>query len=242
MSPISSLFKKSIFFPARRKFHSFPVRRRMLSVSSVSLSGDLSREAWANLQRLVLLGSMPRWAFVSSASPRRASHEPERRDWMSAFLKGRSHRCLSRTLSSPRQPSANQQNPAWESYRGRASCDSVVWKEGAVFLLFFFFLWAVKIEADTKVHRGKEEWEIKNSAVFLHQIGRGSPAASQRRRDTDAKFLEFEIEKCFVLLVCVRMWKRLQRDKRLVSVWYVRALHSLRFNLSLVTTRCLCSG
>lgn len=133
------VFLKSLSFPARRKFHSFPVRRRMLSVSSVSLSGDLSREAWANLQRLVLLGSMPRWAFVSSASPRRASHEPERRDWMSAFLKGRSHRCLSRTLSSPRQPSANQQNPAWESYRGRASCDSVVWKEGAVFLLLLFF-------------------------------------------------------------------------------------------------------
>lgn len=132
-------FLKVYLFPARRKFHSFPVRRRMLSVSSVSLSGDLSREAWANLQRLVLLGSMPRWAFVSSASPRRASHEPERRDWMSAFLKGRSHRCLSRTLSSPRQPSANQQNPAWESYRGRASCDSVVWKKGAVFLLLLFF-------------------------------------------------------------------------------------------------------
>lgn len=86
---------------------------------------------------------------------------------MSASLKRRSRRCLSRTLFKEglqdRQAQTGKK-PSWKSYLGRASCNTTVQR-------------SQKIEADIKVHTSKKE--IKNSRVFLHQICLGSPCSLQ---------------------------------------------------------------
>lgn len=122
------------------------VRKRMPSAGSMALSACLSREARTNLRRLVLSGSVPRWAFVSSASPRRDSHEP----WETRLNVSLSEKRIPQVSQQdtffkrrpPRQSDTNRQNPAWKSYLGRASRSRAVWKEGAFV--------RHKIETDTK--------------------------------------------------------------------------------------------
>lgn len=184
---------------AQRKFHSFPVRRRMLSVSSVSLSGDLSREAWANLQRL-FVRIHATLGFCLFSFP------PESQPWAWETW-------LNVSLFERKIPQVSQQDTVESKTAERKPakpCLRVVSRQS---ILRFCGLKGRCIF----LGGGCEPWKKKPTWWSSSR----QPAALQRRRVKNAKFLELQVQRVFC--VCARMWKRVQRDKKLVSVWYVFA-------------------